>query len=104
MFSVAFASTDSVVNAIFNTIINPAINVLFIFAFFVFIWGVVLYIKGANNEEKRKKGKLNIIYGIVGFIVMFGAYSIIQIIVNTLDLDSPPGGPDYRNIERSANQ
>lgn len=99
MFLTAFADTGSVVNAVFDKIVNPIINVLFFVAFFIFIWGIVLFIQGANSEDKRKKGKLNIIYGLVGFVVMFGAYSIIQIIINTLDLDSPPGGPNYRNVE-----
>lgn len=100
MFTTAFADTGTVVNAIFGKIVTPVINFLFIVAFLYFLWGIIVFIKNSNNETERAKGKKHIMWGLVGFVVMFGAYTIMQVIINTLDLDSPPGGPDYRNVEK----
>lgn len=100
MFNIAYADTGAVVNAVFDKIVNPVIVFLFIVAFLYFIYGIVLFIKDSNNQEKRDQGKKHMVWGIVGLLVMFSCYTIMQIIVNTLDLDSPPSGPDYRNIDR----
>lgn len=100
MFSVVYADTGAVVNAIFGKIVTPIINFLFIAAFVYFVWGIVIFLKNADNDTERTKGKKRIVWGLAGFMVMFGAYTIMQIIVNTLDLDSPPNGPDYRTIDQ----
>lgn len=100
MFNVALADTGTVVNAVFDKILNPFINALFVLAFLYFVYGIVMFIKNANKQDARDKGKKHFMWGMIGFLVMFGCYTIMQIIVNTLDLESPPGGPDYRNIDQ----
>ena len=88
MFSlVAYATTfDELLGRINAKIINPAIEFAFIVAFVVFIFGVLEFIRGANNEEKRKKGREHIMYGILGFLIMFGVWGIINILVNTFGI------------------
>lgn len=100
MFTIAYADTGTVVNAIFAKILDPIIAFMFIAAFLVFVWGIVIFIKNSNNETEREKGKKHMIWGIVGLVVMFSCYTILQIIVNTLDLESPPNGPNYRTIDK----
>jgi len=101
MFNIAYAETGSVVNAIFAKVVDPVINFLFILAFLYFIYGIVVFIQNANNEEARAKGKQHMVWGIVGLLIMFSAFTIMQIIVNTLDLESPPNGPNYRQIDQN---
>jgi hypothetical protein len=61
-------------------IIDPAIIVLSIAAFLFFAYGVFEFIRGADNEEKRKIGQQHLIYGIVGLVILFGAHTIVQIL------------------------
>ncbi len=84
---VAHAATiDEFLGKINAKIINPAIEFAFIVALVVFLWGVLLFIRGANNEEERKKGRSHIFWSIIGFLIMFGVWGIINILVNTFGI------------------
>lgn len=97
---IAYADTAGVANAVFEKIVHPVINFLFVAAFVYFIFGIVVFIQGANNKDKREVGKRHMGFGLLGLLVMFGCYTILQLIVNTLKLESPPGGPDYNTIDQ----
>jgi len=47
-----------------------------------FIYGLVEFIGGANNEEKRKTGKQHIIWGIIGLFIMAAVWGIMSILNN----------------------
>lgn len=84
-----FAYADSVDLLLFklnDKIINPAIEFAFIIALVVFLWGVVEYIRGAEKEEKRKDGRQHMLWGVIGFVIMFGVFGIITILTNTLGI------------------
>lgn len=80
------ASIDEFLGKISAKIINPAIEFAFIVALVVFLFGVMEFIRGANNEEKRKSGRNHIFWSIVGFLIMFGVWGIINILVNTFGI------------------
>ncbi|MBP9701272.1 MAG: hypothetical protein KBD54_02660 [Candidatus Pacebacteria bacterium] len=83
------AYADSVDDLLFklNTkIINPAIEFAFIIALVVFLWGVMEYIRGANNQEKRKLGRDHMLWGVIGFLIMFGVFGIISILTRTFGI------------------
>ena len=63
-----------------NQIIVPIITLLSLIAFVVFIWGVIDYIRTADNDEKRKVGQQHIIWGIVGLVIIFATTAIISLI------------------------
>lgn len=67
-------------------IINPAIELLGLAAFVLFVWGVVQYIRNSANEEKRVQGQQHIIWGIVGMVVIFGAFAIVNIMKNIVSV------------------
>ncbi len=101
MFTIAYAAeTGEIVNAVFTKIVDPVVIFGFVVAFFYFMWGIVAFIRSADNPAKRDIGKKHIGWGLVGLLVMFSCYTILQLIVNTLDLKSPPNGPDYRTINQ----
>ncbi len=77
---------DKVLNRINANIINPVIEFAFIIATVVFLWGVFQFIRNAGDETKRQEGKDHILWGIVGFLIMFGVYGIINILANTIDV------------------
>ena len=67
-------------------IVNPIITLLALAAFVVFVWGVVDFIRSADDAEKRKTGQQHMIWGIVGLVIIFGANAIIAILKNTFGL------------------
>lgn len=75
---------DAVLFKINANIVNPAIEFAFIIAFVVFLWGVLQFMFNASDAAKRQEGKDHIIWGIVGFVIMFGVYGIITIVTNTI--------------------
>jgi uncharacterized membrane protein YidH (DUF202 family) len=52
----------------------------------IFIWGVVEFIKNADNAEERETGKMHMIWGVIGLAIMVSFAGIIGIIKNFLGL------------------
>jgi uncharacterized membrane protein YqhA len=69
-------------------IVNPIILLLAASAFVVFLWGVFEFIWHAGDETKRTEGKNAIMWGLVGLVIIFGAYGIINLALGTFSL--PP--------------
>ena len=67
-------------------IINPLILLLAAGAFVVFLWGVFNFIRNAGDEGKREEGKSAIFWGLVGLVIIFGAYGIINIALTTFNI------------------
>lgn len=61
-----------------QTIINPTITLLFGAAILYFVWGVVEYIKGADQPAQRQKGTQHMIWGVVGIFIMISAVAILK--------------------------
>ncbi|HVY35681.1 MAG TPA: hypothetical protein VG982_00140 [Candidatus Paceibacterota bacterium] len=85
--SVAYAaSIDQFLGNLNAKVINPAIEFAFIVAFVIFLFGIMEFLRGAANEEKRTKGKQHMMWGIVGFLIMFGVWGIINILLGTFGI------------------
>ena len=69
-------------------IINPIILLLAASAFVLFLWGVYEFIAHAGDEGKRVEGRSAILWGLVGLVIIFGAYGIINLALGTFNL--PP--------------
>ena len=67
-------------------IINPLMLLMAAGAFVVFLWGVFEFIRQAGDEGKRKEGKDAIFWGLIGLVIIFGAYGIINVALNTFGL------------------
>lgn len=65
-------------------IINPIINLLLVVATLVFLWGVIQYSLAADSPDKAKKARSQIVWGIVGLAVMASAWSIVNLIEDSL--------------------
>lgn len=72
-----------------KALIDPLITLIALAAFVVFIWGVVDFIGGAANEEKRATGQRHIIWGLIGLVIIFGAKAIVSLIASTAGVDVP---------------
>lgn len=84
----AQASGNEDANKLFDNIktniVNPAITLLALAAFVVFVWGVVDFIRSSDDAEKRSTGQQHMIWGILGLVIIFGATAIINIIKSTI--------------------
>ena len=70
-------------------IVNPIILLLAALAFVVFLWGVFEFIAHAGDEAKRSEGKQAILWGLIGLVIIFGAYGIINLALDTFGIDKP---------------
>lgn len=79
-------------SAIINVINGILVPVLMAVAFIVFLWGVYNYfILGAADEKKRTDGRQFVLWGVIGFVVLFSLWGLVNIVASTLGL--PLGGP-----------
>src|SRR4051812_19650124 len=61
------------------------VPLIFALAFIVFLWGVFQYfILGGANDEKRKEGRMFILYAIIGFVIMVCIWGIINLLKDSL--------------------
>ena len=87
------------------------VPVIFALAFIVFIWGIYsTFIAGAANDEKRQEGQKILMYGLIGFVIMFSVWGLINLLVGTLGFDRntrPPlpvfGAPESAQTQTSGN-
>lgn len=71
-------------------ILNPTILVLFAVAFLLFLWGVFGLIRSTGEGgDDFEKGKKNLLYGLIGLVVMFGVYGIINLLLSIFGIDTP---------------
>ena len=87
------------------TIINGIlVPTLISIAFIVFLWGIYKYfIQGADNEKDRESGRTFALYGIIGFVILFSLWGIVQIFMGTLGLTATnvPSMPTFGNVTGS---
>ena len=69
------------------SLLRTVIPVLITLGVVYFIFGIVTYVIG-SDEEAKKRGKDRIIYGLIGFVMIFGLEGLIAITINTFGLDS----------------
>ncbi len=77
-----------------KTILGPIIQLFLVLALVLFIWGVVEFIRNADNKEARERGKQRILWGIIGLFVMLTFLSIVGILTGSF-LGSSPILPQF---------
>jgi hypothetical protein len=105
MSLIAYADTvDDLLFKLNEKIFNPLIELAFIIALVIFLWGVSEYIRGANNEEKRKEGREHMLWGVVGFVIMFGVFGIITMLTRTFGIKGATVNNEQQTFEPPALQ
>jgi len=83
---------EAFADKITSVIINPILALIFASGFLVFVWGVVEFLAGQNGiGEGTSNGKRHMLWGLFGMFIMVAAWSIIQIINNSLGGASATG-------------
>lgn len=72
----------SIIDAILSNAVWPFIGFVFACAIILFVYGIIEFILGADNEEKRITGKKHIVWGTIGLAIMFAVWGIVGILQN----------------------
>jgi len=78
-------------------IINPAILLVFSAGFFLFLWGLVVFLFKLGEGGDHKEGKQHMLWGIIGMFIMVAVGGIMAILDNTFDLRA--ASPDVNRIQ-----
>ena len=78
-----FKNLTQILNYFSCLLVKPVMRFLFILATVSFIWGIIQYFLNAENEEKRKKGKQFMLWGIIALFVMVSVWGLVGVLSNT---------------------
>jgi uncharacterized membrane protein YidH (DUF202 family) len=68
-----------------DQILTPLIAVIALAAMIYFVYGVVNFIRsGAGDPKKRAEGQQQMIWGIIGLAILFGASTLVTLIQHTV--------------------
>lgn len=87
----AFAFAEVITDAnslidLFYKYSNIAISVLISFAVVFIVYAIVKYaVMGADDEEKRKTAKTQIIWGVIGLAVILSLWGLVRVVTRTFD-------------------
>ena len=95
------ASTE-ILNRLNDLIIKPIILLVFAGGFFLFMWGLVLFLWNSREGEIATEGKQHMLWGIVGMFVMISVGGILSLILGTFGIDSA-SATDTSNAESFSN-
>lgn len=65
-------------------ILYPVVTLLFALALFYFLWGVVKFIWSEEDSDERKKGRIHMLWGVVGMAIMFSAIAIVAFVYRSV--------------------
>src|SRR3989344_51404 len=71
-----------------GTFTNDSIGLLLGIATLVFLVGVIQYVIAGGDEKKASAAKSYMLWGIIGLVVMVAAWGIVNLVVNTLGVDT----------------
>ena len=83
-------------------IINPAITLLFIIAFVMFVWGLFNFFRakgGGGEQDGVEQGKRHILWGIIGMVIMVSVFGIMQLLITSLGVRGvDPNSPEIGDL------
>lgn len=86
------------VAAVNAELINPFLALVFGAAMLYFLFGLMVFMIGAEDEQKRQQGKRHMFWGLVGMLIMISVFTIIRVGLATLGVsksDLPAELPLY---------
>ena len=70
-------------------ILNTLIPILVVLGVVYFIWGVVQYVI-SSDEEAKASGRMRMIWGIIGLVVIVAMWGLVNIVTSTFNLTNNP--------------
>ena len=77
-----------IVDRLNDLIIRPLILLVFAGGFFLFMWGLVMFLWNSKEGEIANEGKQHMLWGIVGMFVMVSVGGILSIVTGTFGINS----------------
>jgi len=77
-------SGEKIVNNLIDVIVEPMVLLMIFISTAYFFWGLAVFVMNPEDQTTREEGKKRIIWGLVGFFVMFSVWGIINFSVDTL--------------------
>jgi len=71
---------DKTITALFEHVIDPAVQLVFALAVFYFVYGVFTYIKKSGDSSERINGANHVMWGTIGLFIMVSVWGIIAIL------------------------
>lgn len=84
--NIGMDTVGNIVNWASCTLVKSIIPFLMSLAVVGFIWGVIQYFLNPDNEEKRKKGKAYIIWGLIGLFVIVSMWGLVALLSDTFGI------------------
>lgn len=85
-------AAESFLDMLQSAILFPLMTLMVGVALLVFLWGGFEFVRAADSDQGREKGKQHMIWGIVGLLIMIAAWGIMEIALNTFDIALPGDG------------
>lgn len=79
----AAKSFAEVTEDIVDLVNESVVPLVYALAFLLFIFGMVRFFF-FGGEENREKGKTFMIWGVIGFVVMFSVWGIVRLLLTVL--------------------
>lgn len=76
-----------------SAITNPLILLMFAIAFVYFLYGVVKFLASDVTDKSRNEARDAILWGIIGMVIMFSVYGIIQFVLDTFQVPTSTVSP-----------
>ncbi len=70
--------------------ITAFIPVLAGLAVLVFVWGLIVFIANADNEQQRQTGRQRMVWGLVGLFIVFSVWGLVQLMQAVFAVSTPP--------------
>ncbi len=86
-------SLQDLICYVVDSLIAGVVPLIFALAIVMFVWGVVRYVIGADDEKERERGKQFMIWGIIALAVMVSVWGLVHLVTNTFGLST--GGQTY---------
>ena len=90
-FTPFFVFASATVNSLISQIAGIAqslLGLLIGLGVFMLVWGIFKFIANAGDETARAEGRQLILWGVIGIFAMVSVWGLVNILVNTFDLDS----------------
>lgn len=83
------AAAEALLARINEVILFPLISLMIGVALLIFLWGAFQFVYQAGNEGAREVGRRHMLWGIIGFVIMLSALTILQIAAGTFGIQVP---------------
>ncbi|HWO07127.1 MAG TPA: hypothetical protein VNM40_00930 [Candidatus Paceibacterota bacterium] len=84
-------------------VVEPIIAVIFTLGLLMFFVGIVEFLWQIKDGKTEGDGRKHMVWGLVGMLIMVSVYGIINLIINTFDLDDAIDTSRAQNV-RPADQ